>query len=111
MATYPELKLPNAWKPLFKEIDAAGWQLEEALPGEPWTDKPLLVFGDHAGRRRYLAFLNEPVWCGNIRQPSGLTIAALSKHLPTNRAEAEMHTLPLSGDWEDQLSPWLQESL
>lgn len=111
MANYPELQLPAAWKPLFRKMDAAGWELETTLPQADWAIRPLLVYSNSAGGKRYLSFLNEPIWCGNTRQAAGMTIVALSRELPSDRSEAEVHALPLVGDWEDQLSEWLAEGL
>ncbi|MEY3442530.1 MAG: hypothetical protein RLZZ519_811 [Bacteroidota bacterium] len=107
MITYPELGLPEAWKPLFKALADAGWELEAALgPQEDLDCRDVLQFSGY-GRKCWLCLLVEPEWCGNNLQPGGLTIVGLSSTLPTDRCEAEEHTLPLTGDWEAEVDDFV----
>lgn len=111
ISTYAKLNLPEAWKPLFRSLETAGWSLGGSFQAEEWTSRPVLVFGDGTGRNRYLSFLTEPIWCGNTRQAAGLTIAAISHHAPHGREEAEQHSISLSGNWEAEIEDFLAEAL
>ncbi|HHG83919.1 MAG TPA: hypothetical protein ENJ82_04155, partial [Bacteroidetes bacterium] len=81
MLSYPQLQLPQSWKPLFRALAENGWELSGNLPEIPdWTTRNILIFqnrnqpwlGD-----RFLTFLEEPIWCGNVLQPHGFSIAAV----------------------------------
>ena len=63
---------------------------------------------DDLGAPCYLSFLPEDHWCGNIRQSVGLTIAALSRNRPQNRAEAEESTLLLVENWAANTTEWIE---
>ncbi len=103
MITYPELGLPEAWKPLFKAMADAGWELEAALGPQPTIDcTEVLQFSGHE-QECYLCFLAEPEWCGNNLQSGGLTVVGLSMALPTDREMAEEHALLLTGRWEEEV--------
>ena len=113
MATYPQLALPEAWKPLFQALDDAGWELQEAHPApSDWTARPILCY--EAPSRpwlaaRYLSFIVEPLYCGNSLQEAGFTVVTMSATLPQTRSEAEACCLSLVADWEDRLPVWIHE--
>ena len=83
MITYPELGLPEAWKPLFKAMADAGWELEAALGPQEQLDCRL--------------------------QSGGLTVVGLSEELPGNRSTAEEHALLLSGAWEEEVNGFVDD--
>lgn len=113
MLTYPRLGLPEAWKPLFRALAEAGWELADHLADVPeWAAREVLVF--HHRREpwlgeRYLCFLEEPIWCGNVFQARGFSVAAVCRDLPDSRESAEKACLPLTGDWEFQLVDFVAE--
>lgn len=109
MITYPELGLPEAWKPLFKAMADAGWELEAALGQVIDLDCREVLQFSGSGGGCYLYFLVESEWCGNNLQPGGLTIAGLSSGLPEDRCAAEEHTLPLTGDWESDVDEFVAD--
>ncbi|MBL0017511.1 MAG: hypothetical protein IPP17_14020 [Bacteroidetes bacterium] len=109
MITYPELGLPEAWKPLFKAMADAGWELEAALgPQEQLDCRDVLQFSGY-GRKCWLCLLVEPEWCGNNLQSGGLTVVGLSEELPGNRSTAEEHALLLSGAWEEEVNGFVDD--
>lgn len=109
---FTQLELPTAWRPLFRELSRMGWDLEAEHPEIPeWASRPPLVFSNRLGSYCYLCFFNLPVWCGNIRQKSGITIVGLSRQLPTTREEAEARSLPLEANWETRIGDFLAQSL
>ncbi|MEM7040382.1 MAG: hypothetical protein AAF570_25675 [Bacteroidota bacterium] len=109
---YPQLDLPESWKPLFRALDGAGWELHDAhAPSENFCDRPVLVYENRQMPEfgaRYLAFLEEPIWCGNTAQPRGFTIAAFSTARPENRDTAEQHCLPLTQQWQAELPDFVE---
>lgn len=112
MISFPELKLPEVWKPLFKSLDDLGWKLAASHgPQLDWHCRELLSFHHESGLPIvcYLSFLNEPEWCGNNFNNHALTIAAFSWIHPESRADAEMICLPMTGDWESELTPCMEE--
>lgn len=111
MITYPELGLPLAWKPLFKALADAGWELEAALGPQPALEcRNVLQFSGH-GQSCFLCLLDEPEWCGNNLQSGGLTIVGLSRSLPADRETAEQHALALTGDWESEVDAFVADFL
>jgi hypothetical protein len=113
MLTYPQLQLPEAWKPLFRALAMAGWDYQESLPDVPeWTPRPILRFENRLEPwlgMRYLAFLEEPEWCGNALQKNGFSIATVCPNVPGSRTEAEQVALPLMGDWMVELEEFVDE--
>lgn len=113
MSNYAQLALPEAWRPLFHALEAAGWQLQEVLPEPPaWAARPLLCY-QHADRPdwglRYLSLIAEPHFCGNRHQQAHFTIVAVSTALPDSRDAAEEHAMALLGDWRMRLDSWISE--
>lgn len=113
MLSYPQLNLPEAWKPLFRALAMNGWDYQESLPEIPdWTSRPILRFENRLEPwlgTRYLAFLEEPEWCGNALQKNGFSIAGVSAVVPGSRTEAEQVALPLMGDWMVELEEFVDE--
>ncbi|MEM1000338.1 MAG: hypothetical protein AAGN35_25015 [Bacteroidota bacterium] len=109
--SFPEMGLPAAWKPLLRALSEAGWECtgdSEAIP--EWCGWPILRFENRTEYGRsphYLAFLSEPIWCGNTFQGGGFPVAAASRAWPTSRTEAEQLTLPMTGDWETEVEDFV----
>ena len=107
MVSFPQLKLPQAWKPLFKALDGIGWHLKESFgPQTDWSCSHLLSFVHESGLpvRCYLSFLEGAEWCGDNFNNNAMTIAAFSFDFPKSRAAAEILCFPLIGDWESDLN-------
>ncbi len=107
MLLHQELNWPEAWKPLLRALDEAGWWPEAELDAPDWAVRPILRLRNELGHCCHLAFFREPIWCGNSRQQAGLTIAGLSREYPESRAAAEQTTLLLTTDWESQVEEWI----
>lgn len=108
MITYPELGLPEAWKPIFQVMDAHGWELLGAHgPVQEWGCRERLEFS-RGWERCFLAWLNEPDMCGNSLQHWGLTVVGICATLPQDLEAAEAHTLVLTGGWENELDEFIQ---
>lgn len=108
MITYPELGLPEAWKPVFQAMDGHGWELLHAHGGcMDWGCRQRLEFG-RGWERCFLVWLNEPDMCGNNLQQWGLTVVGICPDLPRDWDAAEAHILMLTGGWEDELDEFLQ---
>jgi hypothetical protein len=113
MLTYPQLKLPEAWKPLFRALAMEGWDYQESMPETPeWASRPVLRFENRLEPwlgERYLIFVDEPEWCGNALQVRGFSIAMACVTVPDTRGEAEQVALPLMGDWEWELEGFVEK--
>lgn len=112
MLAFPDLALPEAWKPLFRTLDNLGWELIEAHgPQADWHCRELLCFAHQSGLpiKCFLSFLEEPEWCGNNFNGHAMTIAAIAWTQPHSRALAEVHCLPMTGEWESELEEFAQE--
>jgi hypothetical protein len=111
MLSIPQLGLPEAWKPLFRALTDAGWECIGGSEETPeWTTWPVLQFESRQEPwlgKRFLAFLDEPVWCGNVLQERGFCVAGVAFSPPTCRADAEITTIALTGDWEAELEDFV----
>lgn len=112
MLAYPQLQLPEAWKPLFRALAEAGWDFVESMETPEWASRPVLRFENRLEPwlgARYLSLLDEPEWCGNALQQRGFSIAAFSANFPETRADAEQVALPLMGDWQRELEGFVAD--
>jgi hypothetical protein len=107
MSSFPDLKIPETWKPLFKAIDDQGWEFKGSIEAHlNWDYRYILTFGQ-GFLECYLTIFEEPEWCGNHLQHRALTVAGLSWELPTHRGIAESAVLVLTGNWVDEVSAFV----
>jgi|GEM_PF-5414282 len=108
MVLFSKLELPKAWRPLFREFADLGWDLDhEEEVCMDWATRPSLRFRNGVDQFCYLSFFILPMWCGNIRQSSGITVVGLTKTLPQTRVEAEACSISLEANWEEEIGEFL----
>jgi hypothetical protein len=111
MITYPELQIPQAWRPIFQALEAQDWELHSKVDLPEDSAFSLILRFVHAffpDRQCYLSFWNEAEWCGNNLQSNALRVIGLGRSLPSKPSESEENSIVLTGDWEFQLTDWIQ---
>jgi hypothetical protein len=107
MSSFPDLKIPETWKPLFRAIDDQGWEFKGPIACNlNWDYRYILRFGQ-GSIECHLTIFEEPEWCGNHLQARALTVAGLSWELPTDRNIAESVSLVLTGNWTEEVSAFV----
>ncbi len=107
MSSFPDLKIPETWKPLFRAIDDQGWEFMGPIECNlNWDYRYILRFGQ-GFNECHLTIFEEPEWCGNHLQARALTVAGLSWELPTDRNIAESVSLVLTGNWTEEVSAFV----
>lgn len=112
---YKDLNMPQAWKPLFQAFQEQGWELEALLEKpEEWLSRPVLVLnqpGTGFEEKRYLYFLDDPIWCGNTKASYGFTTVNLRRQPVETREEVEEFGLSLTANWEEEILWWVPSIL
>ena len=111
MLSYPEIKLPEATRPFFRQLHARSWTLAAThLSAAKWSLFPVLEYHNPAEPdlgRRFISMVIEPHWCGNSpQQNAGIRVLCASNTFPGSRSEAEKLTLPVLCNWENELEPF-----